>query len=315
MIAPSWLRTDTQPIGIDAVDRLPAPRPRGSRVARVAKSRSAAPTSSPTREMLDRMAIAMGKQPRRKIPVPLDHALALGPLARPSHARRSKVARPLVEGLTTAHRRHRTRVAPEAFGIVPELPSTRPCGERSRRNKRTTGSNPRPRAWEACALPAELRPRWRDSRTPGYGTGAGTGAFHLAADGSFQVRCLSPVCFESGALRPVPLTAASISQARRARRRERATRPLAIAVIAEAAEARRPHRCRGGRTDSFSKLVTLPPHSSNIVIDARKRTTCGRTLRRSSFAETCAAIQLRADVRAGYQSMNGEGWRQGAGEI
>ena len=27
--------------------------------------------------------------------------------------------------------------------------------------KRTTGSNPRPQAWEACALPTELRPRWR----------------------------------------------------------------------------------------------------------------------------------------------------------
>jgi uncharacterized protein YbjT (DUF2867 family) len=70
-------------------------------------------------EMLDRMAIVMGKRPRRKIPVPLLtpwlSALWLG-LVTPVD---TKVARPLVEGLTTA-----TVVTDpsgaEPFGISPE---------------------------------------------------------------------------------------------------------------------------------------------------------------------------------------------------
>jgi hypothetical protein len=52
--------------------------------------------------MLDRMALAMGLEPRRKLPVPLItpwlSALWLG-LVTPVD---TKVARPLVEGLTTA---------------------------------------------------------------------------------------------------------------------------------------------------------------------------------------------------------------------
>ena len=49
MIAPSWLRTPTQPIGIDAVVEYLRRAPERARVRRAARSRSAAPTCSPTR--------------------------------------------------------------------------------------------------------------------------------------------------------------------------------------------------------------------------------------------------------------------------
>jgi len=118
MVAPAWLRTSTQPIGIDAaieyLRRAPAvPESEGREV------QIGGPDVISYGEMLDRMAIAMGKRPRRKLPVPLLSpwlsSLWLG-LVTPVD---TKVARPLVEGLTTP-----TVVTDpsgaEPFGISPE---------------------------------------------------------------------------------------------------------------------------------------------------------------------------------------------------
>jgi uncharacterized protein YbjT (DUF2867 family) len=101
MIAPGWLRTATQPIGIDAtveyLRRAPEVHESEGREVQIG-----GPDVLSYSEMLDRMAIAMGKRPRRKLPVPLLtpslSALWLG-LVTPVD---TNVARPLVEGLTTA---------------------------------------------------------------------------------------------------------------------------------------------------------------------------------------------------------------------
>jgi uncharacterized protein YbjT (DUF2867 family) len=118
MIAPTWLRIATQPIGIDAtieyLRRAPeVPESKGREV------QIGGPDILSYSEMLDQMAIAMGVGPRRKLPVPFItpwlSALWLG-LVTPVD---TKVARPLVEGLTTA-----TVVTDpsgaEPFGIAPE---------------------------------------------------------------------------------------------------------------------------------------------------------------------------------------------------
>jgi uncharacterized protein YbjT (DUF2867 family) len=118
MIAPNWLRMDTQPIGIDAtieyLRRAPeVPESEGREV------QIGGPDVLTYSEMLDRMAITLGKEPRRQLPVPLItpwlSALWLG-LVTPVD---TKVARPLVEGLTTA-----TVVTDpsgaEPFGVSPE---------------------------------------------------------------------------------------------------------------------------------------------------------------------------------------------------
>jgi uncharacterized protein YbjT (DUF2867 family) len=117
MIAPAWLTTATQPIGIDDVveylRRAPeVPHSRGREV------QIGGPDVLSYGDMLVRMAVAMGKRPRPQLPVPFItpwlSALWLG-LVTPVHA---KVARPLVEGLTTA-----TVVTDpagaEPFGIAP----------------------------------------------------------------------------------------------------------------------------------------------------------------------------------------------------
>ncbi len=101
MIGPSWLRIDTQPIGIDATIEylLCAPEVPESEGREV---QIGGPDVLSYSEMLDRMALVMGKRPRRKLPVPFItpwlSALWLG-LVTPVDV---KVARPLVEGLTTA---------------------------------------------------------------------------------------------------------------------------------------------------------------------------------------------------------------------
>jgi uncharacterized protein YbjT (DUF2867 family) len=101
MIAPAWLKTDTQPIGIDdAIEYLrrapEVPESEGREV------QIGGPDVLSYGEMLARMAIAMDKPPRRMIPVPLItpwlSALWLG-LITPVD---TNVARPLVEGLRTA---------------------------------------------------------------------------------------------------------------------------------------------------------------------------------------------------------------------
>jgi uncharacterized protein YbjT (DUF2867 family) len=100
MVAPRWLRTETQPIGIDAVIeylRL-APQVTESEGREV---QIGGPDILSYADMLDRMAIAMGKTPPPKLAVPLLtpwlSSLWLG-LVTPVD---TKVARPLVEGLTT----------------------------------------------------------------------------------------------------------------------------------------------------------------------------------------------------------------------
>jgi uncharacterized protein YbjT (DUF2867 family) len=118
MIAPSWLRIATQPIGIDAtieyLRRAPeVPESEGREI------QIGGPDVLSYAEMLDRMALAMEMRPRRKLPVPFItpwlSALWLG-LVTPVD---TKVARPLVEGLTTE-----TVVTDpsgaEPFGISPE---------------------------------------------------------------------------------------------------------------------------------------------------------------------------------------------------
>jgi uncharacterized protein YbjT (DUF2867 family) len=101
MIAPAWLKTATQPIGIDDVveylRRAPDVSQSEGREVQVG-----GPDVLSYGEMLDRMAVAMGRRPRPMLPVPLLtprlSALWLG-LVTPVD---TKVARPLVEGLTTA---------------------------------------------------------------------------------------------------------------------------------------------------------------------------------------------------------------------
>lgn len=118
MITPGWLRTVTQPIGIDTtieyLRRAPEVPESAGREVQIG-----GPDVLSYADMLDRMAIVMGKRPRWKLPVPFItpwlSALWLG-LVTPVD---TNVARPLVEGLTTS-----TVVTDpsgaEPFGISPE---------------------------------------------------------------------------------------------------------------------------------------------------------------------------------------------------
>ena len=100
MLAPSWLRTPTQPVAADdAVAYLAAaatvPESAGREV------QIGGPEVLSYSDMLDRMAVALGRRPRPKIPVPLlSPALSsywVG-LVTPVDV---GVARPLIEGLST----------------------------------------------------------------------------------------------------------------------------------------------------------------------------------------------------------------------
>jgi uncharacterized protein YbjT (DUF2867 family) len=100
MIAPAWLKTPTQPIGIDdAVAYLAAAPEVAESTGR--EVQIGGPDVLAYGEMLDRMAVALGRRPRPKIPVPLltpwlsSHWIGL---VTPVDA---GVARPLVEGLAT----------------------------------------------------------------------------------------------------------------------------------------------------------------------------------------------------------------------
>lgn len=112
MIAPAWLRTKTQPIGIDDVIEYL------SRAAEVPESigrevQIGGPDVLSYGEMLERMALVMGKRPRVMVPVPLItpwlSSLWIG-LVTPVD---TNVARPLVEGLKTA------TVVDDPSGAVP----------------------------------------------------------------------------------------------------------------------------------------------------------------------------------------------------
>src|SRR5213076_1576650 len=100
MIAPAWLKTPTQPISIDDVlaylvqaPSLPAAAGREIQIG--------GPDVLSYGDMLDRMAEALEKRPRPKVPVPLLtpwlSSLWIG-LVTPVDA---AVARPLIEGLST----------------------------------------------------------------------------------------------------------------------------------------------------------------------------------------------------------------------
>jgi len=100
MLAPGWLRTPTQPVDVeDAVAYLAAaaeePRSAGREV------QIGGPEVLSYGDMLDRMALALGRRPRPQIPVPLlspslsSHWVGL---VTPVDA---GVARPLIEGLST----------------------------------------------------------------------------------------------------------------------------------------------------------------------------------------------------------------------
>ncbi len=117
MIAPAWLSTPTQPIAVDDVvdylRRAPDVPESEGREVQIGGSNVLS-----YGEMLDRMAHALGKHPRPKLPVPLLtprlSSLWIG-LVTPVDA---GVARPLVEGLSTPT----TVTDPsgaEAFGIQP----------------------------------------------------------------------------------------------------------------------------------------------------------------------------------------------------
>jgi uncharacterized protein YbjT (DUF2867 family) len=117
MIAPAWLRTKTQPIGIDDVieylRRAPeVPQSSGQEV------QIGGPDVLSYGEMLDRMARAMGERPRLMVPVPLItpwlSSLWIG-LVTPVD---TNVARPLVEGLKTATVVTDASGA-EPFGVTP----------------------------------------------------------------------------------------------------------------------------------------------------------------------------------------------------
>jgi uncharacterized protein YbjT (DUF2867 family) len=100
MIAPAWLSTATQPIDVDDVVAYLAGAP--EREATAAREvQIGGPDVLSYGDMLDRMAVALGKRPRRKLPVPvLSPGLSsrwIG-LVTPVD---SGVARPLVEGLST----------------------------------------------------------------------------------------------------------------------------------------------------------------------------------------------------------------------
>ncbi len=100
MIAPRWLSTPTQPIDIDDVVSYlaTAPAVAGSTGREV---QIGSPDVLPYAEMVDRMAVALGRRRRPRIPVPLLtprlSSLWIG-LVTPVDTR---VARPLIEGLST----------------------------------------------------------------------------------------------------------------------------------------------------------------------------------------------------------------------
>jgi uncharacterized protein YbjT (DUF2867 family) len=100
MIAPRWLKTNTQPIAIDDVLGYLAAAPRVE-ASTGREVQIGGPDVLSYGEMLDRMADALGKYRRPKVPVPLLtprlSSLWIG-LVTPVDA---GVARPLVEGLST----------------------------------------------------------------------------------------------------------------------------------------------------------------------------------------------------------------------
>jgi uncharacterized protein YbjT (DUF2867 family) len=100
MIAPSWLATPTQPIAIDDALAYLADAPEVEAAAG-REVQIGGPDVLPYSEMLDRMAHALGRRPRPKLPVPVISPWLSSKwigLVTPVDA---GVARPLIEGLET----------------------------------------------------------------------------------------------------------------------------------------------------------------------------------------------------------------------
>jgi uncharacterized protein YbjT (DUF2867 family) len=101
MITPAWLKTPTQPIGIDDVVAYLAEAP-SVEGARGREVQIGGPDVLAYEDMLDEMAAALGVRRRPKVPVPVLtpwlSSLWIG-LVTPVDA---GVARPLIEGLSTA---------------------------------------------------------------------------------------------------------------------------------------------------------------------------------------------------------------------
>ncbi len=135
MIAPAWLRTKTQPIGIDDViqylSRAPQVPESSGREIQIG-----GPDVLSYGDMLDRMARVMGKRPRLMVPVPLItpwlSSLWIG-LVTPVD---TNVARPLVEGLKTA------TVVTDADGAKPFGITPAPFDEALRQALSEEGSTP-----------------------------------------------------------------------------------------------------------------------------------------------------------------------------
>ena len=120
MIAPGWLQTATQPIGIDATVeyllRAPdVPKSKGREV------QIGGPDILSYADMLDRMAIVMGKEPRRKLAVPLItpwlSALWLG-LITPGRHQRGKTPCRGAGHADGGHRPLRGRAVRDRAGVV-----------------------------------------------------------------------------------------------------------------------------------------------------------------------------------------------------
>ena len=154
MIAPAWLKMPTQPIAIDDVLAYLAaapdvPESTGSEI------QIGGPDVVSYGEMLDRMAEALGRRPRPKLPVPLLtprlSSLWIG-LVTPVDA---GVARPLIEGLSTKTVVTDTTgaelfdVAPLPFGealqrAVADDSATKPTRGTPRRGVNVPGRGPAP---------------------------------------------------------------------------------------------------------------------------------------------------------------------------
>ena len=100
MIAPAWLRTQTQPVAADDVVEFLAAAAR-TEEATGREIQLGGPDVLSYGAMLDRMAVALGKRPRPRVPVPLLSpslsSLWIG-LVTPVDA---AIAKPLIEGLST----------------------------------------------------------------------------------------------------------------------------------------------------------------------------------------------------------------------
>ena len=134
MIAPAWLKTPTQPIGIDdAVAYLAAaPHVRASAAREV---QIGGPDVLPYGEMLDRMARLARPPPAPEDPGPAADPVALVALDRPRHAGRRRCRASARRGPVDGDRRHRS-VGHWRSSTSSRRASTRRCAARSRRTRR-----------------------------------------------------------------------------------------------------------------------------------------------------------------------------------